>query len=256
MATTASLLELETIKKLREQEIEEARSIQSLMLPDRALHVGPVTVSHEFQPAAAVGGDFLDYFELTDKTIGLYLGDVAGKGLPAALYAGLSVGALRSVNKTGASPSDVLATLNRRLMIRGIPRLYAAVQYAVFDPRTNQLRIASAGMPRPFHLSTKGCCMLDVSGIPSGLLPGTNYEMLTIQLKPGDSVLFYTDGLTDACDGDKEHLGTERLQEFCSAQRLESPAEVLGGIFAAVESFVCGREQYDDMAAALFHYSG
>src|SRR3984957_14885922 len=178
MPTTTSLSELETIKKLREQELEEARSIQSLMMPDRALRADAVTISHEFQPAAAVGGDFLDYFELTDKTIGLYLGDVAGKGLPAALYAGLAVGALRSVNKTGTSPSDVLATFNRRLMIRGIPRLHAAVQYAVFDPRSRQMHIASAGMPPPLRLSAGGCCsVLDVSGVPSGLLPGTNYEM-------------------------------------------------------------------------------
>src|ERR1700722_1785234 len=255
MPTTTSLSELETIKKLREQELEEARSIQSLMMPDRALRADAVTISHEFQPAAAVGGDFLDYFELTDKTIGLYLGDVAGKGLPAALYAGLAVGALRSVNKTGTSPSDVLATFNRRLMIRGIPRLYAAVQYAVFDPRSRQMHIASAGMPPPLRLSAGGCSVLDVSGVPSGLLPGTNYEMLTIDLNPGDSVLFYTDGLMDASDPEDAPFGVDRLEDFCRSQRHESPTDILGGIFAAVESFVRGREQYDDMAAALFHYS-
>jgi phosphoserine phosphatase RsbU/P len=255
MPTADLLSELKALETLRAQELEEARSIQSLMLPDRALRADAVTISHEFQPAAAVGGDFLDYFELTDKTIGLYLGDVAGKGLPAALYAGLAVGALRSVNKTGTSPSDVLATLNRRLMIRGIPRLYAAVQYAVFDPRSRQLQIASAGMPPPLYLSACGCTALDISGVPSGLLAGTNYEMLTIELNPGDSVLFYTDGLMDACDPEDVPFGGERLEDFCTRQRHEPPAEILGSIFAAVANFVRGREQYDDMAAALFHYS-
>src|SRR5713101_4954250 len=157
MDTTAPPLELHAIARLRQEELEEARAIQSMMMPVEALRAGAVTVSHEFQPVTAVGGDFLDYFELTDKTIGLYLGDVSGKGLPAALYAALAVGTLRGVHKTGTLPSDVLATLNRRLLIRGMPRRHAAIQYAVFDPRTKDLQVTSAGMPGPFHLRTNGC---------------------------------------------------------------------------------------------------
>jgi sigma-B regulation protein RsbU (phosphoserine phosphatase) len=117
MNTTAPPLELHALEKLREEELEEARAIQSVMLPAESLRAGAVMISHEFQPMAAVGGDFLDYFELTDGSVGLYLGDVSGKGLPAAL----AVGTLRGVHKTGTSPRDVLATLNRRLMIRGMP---------------------------------------------------------------------------------------------------------------------------------------
>jgi len=114
---TVPLLEL-TIEKLREVELEEARAIQSVMLPGQALRADGVRISHEFQPLAAVGGDFLDYFQLSDGTIGLYLGDVSGKGLPAAMYAALAVGTLRGVHKTGQSPCNVLSTLNRRLLVR------------------------------------------------------------------------------------------------------------------------------------------
>ena len=256
MGTTALELKLHALEKLREQELEEARAIQSLMMPTQALRAGAVTISHEFRPVAAVGGDFLDYFELMDKTIGLYLGDVVGKGLPAALYASLTVGTLRGVHKTGTSPSDVLATFNRRLMIRGMPQRHAAIQYVVFDPRSHQLQIASAGMPGPFHYSAAGCRMLGVSGIPPGLFAGTSYETVTVDLRPGDSVLFFTDGLTDAFDRDEELFGTERLQELCNAERLASPTEMLGRTFAEVKRFMGGQEQYDDMAAALFHYSG
>src|SRR5579859_4129656 len=125
------LLELD-IEKLREEELEEARAIQSVMLPGQALRTGGVRISHEFQPLAAVGGDFLDYFQLSDGSIGLYLGDVSGKGLPAAMYAALAVGTLRGVHKTGQPPCNVLATLNRRLLVRGVPRRYSAAQYAIF----------------------------------------------------------------------------------------------------------------------------
>src|SRR5437899_3671571 len=193
MDTTALPLELHAIERLRQEELEEARAIQSMMMPAEALRAGAVTVSHEFQPVTAVGGDFLDYFELTDKTIGLYLGDVSGKGLPAALYAALAVGTLRGVHKTGTSPCDVLATLNRRLMIRGMPRRHAAIQYAVFDPRSHEIRIASAGMPGPLHLCASGGRILEIAGIPPGLFAATSYETLKLRLQPGDSVLFCTD---------------------------------------------------------------
>ncbi len=256
MDTTAPLLERHALEKLREEELEEARAIQSVMLPTESLRVGQVMISHEFHPMAAVGGDFLDYFELADGTFGLYLGDVSGKGLPAALYAALAVGTLRGVHKTGTSPGDVLATLNRRLMIRGIPRRHAAIQYALFDPRSRDLRVTSAGMPGPFHISKDGCRVLELSGIPPGLFEGISYETSTVHLQPGDSMFFCTDGLTDASGRDGEQFGIARLQELCAAVRVASPAELLGRIFAEVENFSRGREQHDDMAAASFHFAG
>lgn len=256
MNTLALPLDLHALEKLRAEELEEARSIQAEMLPAESLRSGPVTISHEFKPIAAVGGDFLDYFQLMDGTFGLYLCDVSGKGLPAALYAALSVGTLRGVHKTGTSPSEALATFNRRLLMRGMPRRHAAIQYAVFDPRSRDLRIASAGMPGPFYLCADGCRPLEVSGIPPGLFADTCYETLTVRLSPGDSVLFCTDGITDAFDRDEEQFGVERLQELCSSKRHLSPAELLSEIFSAVEEFSRGREQHDDMAAALFFYSG
>ena len=256
METTALSLELHAIEKLREEELEEARAIQGLMLPEEPLRINAVTVSHEFQPVAAVGGDFLDYFKLTDGTIGLYLGDVSGKGLPAAMYAALAVGTLRGVHKTGTAPSDVLATLNRRLMIRGLPRRHAAIQYALFDPKTRELRIAGAGMPGPIHVSGQDCRLLRLSGIPPGLFMESNYDAVTLRLQPGDSVLFCTDGLMDAFNGSGEQFGLDRLQGLCRDRRGDCPAELLSRIFAAIESFARGREQHDDMTAALFHIAG
>src|SRR6267378_6357937 len=81
------------------------------------------------------------------------------------------------------SPHDVLATLNRRLMIRGMPRRYTAIQYAVFNPRSHELQIASAGMPGPFHLSAGGCRNLQISGVPPGLFAAASYETLTLRLQ-------------------------------------------------------------------------
>ncbi len=134
MAIAAPPYDFHTIEKLREQELEEARTIQGVMLPSQPLRCESVTISHEFQPAAEVGGDYLDYFQLSDGTIGMFVGDVSGKGLPAALYAALAVGTLRGIHKTGQHPSRVLYLLNQRLMLRGIPGRHTAIQYVDFRP--------------------------------------------------------------------------------------------------------------------------
>jgi len=253
MHTIATPVEIGVIEKLREEELEEARSIQSVMLPAEPLRAGGVSVSHEFQSVAEVGGDFLDYFELTDGCIGLYLGDVSGKGLPAAMYAALAVGTLRGVHKTGQSPALVLSVLNRRLMIRGTPRRHAAVQYAVFDPRTQEMQIASAGMPGPLHMFQGGCRVLEIQGIPPGLFaPSVLYDTLKIRIEAGDSVLFFTDGLSDAFNTNEESFGIERLQAACEERRQSSPTELLGHVFSEVQRFAQGRAQHDDMAAAVF----
>jgi phosphoserine phosphatase RsbU/P len=244
------------LQELRDAELEEARAIQSVMLPEQSLCARGVSIHHEFQPVAAVGGDFLDYFQLSDGTFGLYLGDVSGKGLPAAMYAALAVGTLRGVHKTRQPPSSVLSTLNRRLLVRGVPRRYSATQYAVFDPPSRKMSVASAGMPGPLHLSRKSCRVLEIPGMPPGLFPGIEYESETITLEPGDSVVFCTDGLTDAFNTDSEPFAVERLQGVCDANLGAEPAELLRRMFSAVEEFTRGRKQHDDMAAAVFHYRG
>jgi sigma-B regulation protein RsbU (phosphoserine phosphatase) len=254
MNTIATLAEVGVIEKLRGEELEEARSIQSGMLPTEALRSGTIRISHEFQPVAEVGGDFLDYFELPNGCVALYLGDVSGKGLPAAMYAALAVGTLRGVHKTGLSPADVLSTVNRRLMIRGPSRRHAAMQYAVFDPRTKEMQISSAGMPGPYHISSRGCRLMELQGIPPGLFdPSVAYDNATINIEPGDSILFFTDGISDAFSTDGESFGVERLQIVCEAYRESSPQELLGHVFGEIELFAQGRVQHDDMAAALFH---
>jgi phosphoserine phosphatase RsbU/P len=254
MNPTLTLVEARAAERLHDEELEEARAVQSVMLPAEPLRASAVRISHEFQPVAAVGGDFLDYFELSDGTIGLYVGDVSGKGLPAALYAALAVGTLRGIHKTGQSPGSVLSLLNRRLLLRGVPRRYCAMQYAVFDPRTAEMRIASAGMPGPFHLSAKSCRALELAGLPPGLFAEAEYETATLTLQPGDSVVFCSDGITDAFNIRDESFGISRLQSVCESGLRIAPTELLRRIFKAVETFAGVQAQHDDMAAAVLHY--
>jgi sigma-B regulation protein RsbU (phosphoserine phosphatase) len=255
MLATPPVSELITVERLREQELEEARVIQGAMLPGQPLRTPNVVISHEFQPVTEVGGDYLDYFTLSDETVGLYIGDVSGKGLPAALYAALAVGTLRGVHKTGQPPSHVLSLLNRRLHLRGIPGRHTALQYALFDPSTQEMRITSAGMPGPLLLRGGNCQVLQIAGLPPGLFPEASYDEFLIQLRPGDSVFFCTDGLTDARNSDEEEFGIERIQEVCLRDSGASALDLLERMFAAIAGFTRDCRQWDDMTAAVLQYT-
>ena len=160
------------------------------------------------------------------------------------------------MHKTGTSPGDALALLNRRLVLRGIPRRHVAIQYAVFNPQTREMRIASAGMAGPLHISANRCRTLELSGIPPGLFSVAEYENLTISLKLGDSMLFFTDGITDISDVCGEQFGIARLHSLCAKNPAASPREFLENIFEAVGRFSGEREPEDDMAATVLHYAG
>lgn len=139
-----------------------------------------------------------------------------GKGLPAALYAALAAGTLRSIKKTGEEPSAVLELFNKRLLVRPVPVRYCASQYAVFDPRTLELRLGNAGLPLSLHLSENGCSPIGKGGLPSGLLHSASYDQIAFRLAPGDAILFATDGLSEAANEHGEQFGMPRLIDLCA----------------------------------------
>jgi sigma-B regulation protein RsbU (phosphoserine phosphatase) len=130
------------------------------------------------------------------------------------------------------------------------------MQYALCDPRSGAMQIASAGMSGPLHVSQSGCSELQLSGLPPGMFPNTSYETHALQLQAGDSVVFFSDGIVEARDTSCDFFGMERLVELCGAQRGANAAEFLDRIFTAVQRFAHGREQHDDMAMAVFQFGG
>lgn len=243
-----------TIESLRENELQEARAIQRAMLASEPLKTPRVEIESEFQPFSEVGGDFLDYFLLSDGTAGLYLGDVTGKGLPAALFAALAVGTLRGIHKTGTPPSAVLTLMNKRMMLKSVSLRYAAMQYAHLDPETGVMQISSAGMHGPLHLRAERCDEVALCGIPPGLFPHSEYEMKEIQLAPGDSVVFLSDGLVDAMNSSGEILGIEGVREMLEGYSRKTPQSILETLFSGVETYSRGQEQQDDRTAAVLRY--
>jgi phosphoserine phosphatase RsbU/P len=235
---------------LSEFEQVEACLAQKLLLPREPLVAPGFEVSYLVRNFRDVGGDFLDYFYLADQRVGIYIGDVLGKGLPAAMFAGLAIGTMRSVHKTGQGPAAVLAAFNKYLRTRPDPFRFCATQYAVFDPLTRELSVANAGIPLPLHISTKGCHPFGDGGLPSGLFDFSDYEQQTVQLSPGDAVLFTTDGLPESMNADGEEFGMTRLMAACGEVGCGSPDRLLRNVFARVKDFASAG-QHDDMSAVV-----
>ncbi|MGB0035036.1 MAG: PP2C family protein-serine/threonine phosphatase [Candidatus Acidiferrales bacterium] len=231
-----------------ELEMGEACLIHKSLLPREPLRAPTFEVTYKVNTYGDVGGDFLDYFYLADRRLGIYLGDVVGKGLPAAMYSALAMGMLRSIHKTGAEPAAVLKLFNKRLRVRPLPHRYCSTQYAVFDPVTLELRVSNAGLPFPLHLHATGCRALGEGGLPSGLFDIAEYEQHAIRLTPGDAILFYTDGLSEACDPHGAEFGTQGLIDLCARLDCRSPDHLLREVFAKIENFAVGN-QHDDMTA-------
>jgi phosphoserine phosphatase RsbU/P len=227
----------------------EAREIQQSLIPSGGLKSNRFEVAFRFSPLAEVGGDFADFFTLPNGLIGLYVGDVVGKGLSAAMYASLVMGMMRGINKTGAEPADVLALLSRRIRVRPVTGRYCATLYAVFDPATNELKFANAGLPYPVLVSSASVSQLTAGGIPSGMFPGTAYEQQEVRLSPGDVVLFATDGLHEMRNQSGEDFSWIQLGETWSNCAQKSADESLDLLFEGVKQFALRSEQKDDITA-------
>jgi CheY-like chemotaxis protein len=234
--------------------VSEACLIQKLLLPREPLLGSNFEVTYLARAFSEFGGDFLDYFCLSDGQLGIYMGDVVGKGLPAAMYAALAMGSLRSIKKTGEEPAAILELFNKRLLVRPVVSRYCASQYAVFDPVSLELRVANAGLPFPLHLSATGCRPLGGGGLPSGLFDFASYEQSNFRLAPGDAILFATDGLSEASDKHGEQFGMARLIDLCAMFDYHAPDLFLRSVFDAIEQFTAG-QQSDDMTAVMLKVS-
>jgi phosphoserine phosphatase RsbU/P len=234
-----------------EEHAREARLIQSSLVPTKGLCHESVEVAFRFIPFADVGGDFADFFLLPDGIIGLYLGDVVGKGLPAAMYSALVMGILRGIHKCGTDTARVLALLNERLVQRPIQGRFCSTLYALFNPATRELIFSNAGMPPPLLASETLCCELGGGGLPSALFPGATYDQHVVQLAPGDCVLFATDGLHESRNQQEIEFCAAQMKDVWATCWRKSGVESLDVVFHHLLAFSEGRPPHDDITAVV-----
>jgi len=246
-----------------EEQLEIARQVQSELLPPLTEKYVGVHLATEYTPAEQVGGDFYDVFRLKDDGIALVMGDVSGKGVPAALLMGVIHGAVRS-SLWSESPSrheSESQHLNRLLCERASGERYASMFWCYHDPIAHTLSYVNAGHYPPL-LTRKGgsngskveISRLHVGGPVLGVLPDARYEQAKLQLSPGDFLVMYSDGLVEATNPSGEEYGEGRLRELIARLTEKSADDIRRAILASLAAFSGAAELRDDLTIVVAQF--
>ena len=241
-----------------EQDLLVARRIQQASLPKEVPTLEGWQINPFYRPAREVGGDFYDFHLLSEGRLGVVVGDATGKGVPAALVMSTTCGMLQAVSQAldSSSPGEVLERVNETLFARIPPDMFVTCFYAILDPKSGSLSYANAGHDLPYLRSQGGDCEeLRARGMPLGLMPGMSYEEKETQLGAGEAALFYSDGLVEAHNPQREMFGFPRLQVLVAKHGDEEGA--LGDLLMEeLYSFVGeGWEQEDDITLVTLRCS-
>jgi phosphoserine phosphatase RsbU/P len=231
--------ELSNREERVQHELAIARRVQHGLFPEECPSGPGWEASAHFRPAHELGGDLYDFYDLGDGLLGLAVGDVSGKGVPAALYGAFASGSVRGRAFQRRPPGDILAGVNRTLRRRGVEGMYCTLAFALFDFTQRRVRLANSGLPYPLHFqaATGRCAPVELPGLPLGVLDGSAYEERVLDLPVGDALVFHTDGVSEA-SRDGEEYGVARLRaEVERHARLRAP-DLGAAILADLESFL------------------
>jgi len=250
------LTEATAAKERLERELQLARDIQQSILP----HVFPpfpdVTefdVYGKTLPAKEVAGDFFDFFFITPDKLGLVIGDVSGKGVPAALFMFMSRALIRVYGQEREGPARTLLKTNRMLAADNDTSMFVSIIYAEYDLRTGETVVANGGHNPPLLCDEESTCLLDCLPDPIlGPFPDTEYHEGRFTLKPGETIVFYTDGVTEAQTDMESFYGEQRLTRWCTRQHDRSPEAMCRSLLEDVETFSRGAPQFDDITIMAF----
>jgi serine phosphatase RsbU (regulator of sigma subunit) len=233
-----------------EQELRTAQAIQHAFLPKDVPALPGWQLMPYYQPAREVGGDFYDIFVFADGRLGLVIGDVSGKGVPAALVMATVHTMLRTAVQGMLAPGEVLARVNDLLATEIPAGMFVTCFYALLDPGSGRLRYANAGHEPPYRQHGGSVTELWATGMPLGLMPGSCYEEQEATLAPGESLLFYSDGLVEAHSPSHEMFGFPRLQKLLEVHP-DAPS-LIGFLLGELQRFTGeGWEQEDDVTLLL-----
>jgi phosphoserine phosphatase RsbU/P len=238
-----------------EQELRVAAAIQQSLLPMANREGAFFSTAAASIACRAVGGDFFDYVDLPTDQFGFILGDVAGKGSPAALLAAAVLGMFSAEATYQAGAAPLLSRLNRGLFRRSIEARFLTAFYGMLGP-DGSLTYCNAGHNAPLLVSASGIRRLETGGVVLGLFDNASYEEETVSLQPGDLVVAFSDGVTEAMNPQDEEFTDERLLACATAHRGKTPQEVLDALLADVQTFCAGATQSDDVTIVMVRYNG
>lgn len=231
------------------RELELAHDIQKTLLPQVAPLVEGYQIAYRWRSAREVGGDFFDFFQLGPFRLGLVIADASGKGIPAALYMMFARTIIRAVAFSGREPATTLKRANHLILSDSASDMFVTVHYGVLDSHEHRLIYASAGHNLALRAKSGECLAepLAAHGLALGITSEVEFEQKSVDLHPGDVVLFYTDGMTDALNGAGDEFGDARLAALLCRHRAEPVEAIADAIDAAVQEWAESAAQYDDL---------
>lgn len=240
------------VKEAFEREMALARDVQQELLPEKAPHFPGMRIAFTCQSAAAVGGDTIDFVELPGGKLGLAVGDVVGKGVAAALLMANLQALVRALAPHQPSPARLNAQLSHAIGNANRPGRFVTFAYVILDPATWRLRYSLAGHHPPLIVGPGGVRELEKGGLPLGIMAGTGYEEGENLLRPGESLLLFTDGVVEAppADGSDDQFGKERLIEIAQKESRKGPAVLLDAVLTALDAY-CGDQPAADDTTLL-----
>ena len=235
-----------------QQDLVVARNIQQSILPKV---FPPFPERNEFDiyagmtPAKEVGGDFYDFFLIDQERLGLVIGDVSGKGIPAAIFMAVSRTLLKATAMKGLPPSECLAYVNNLLCLESTAAMFVTIFYGIFNTTTGELEYSNGGHNPPYIIKADGKVQpLEMAGgIALGVMEEMAYVVDRIELQPGDGIFLYTDGVTEAFNAGGVMYTNQRLEQLLTGQNSQSIKAIVQQVFQDVSDFSTGIEQSDDI---------
>jgi len=244
------MLELKD-KLLAREELETGRAIQLALLPKENPKLSGWDIWLFSRTANEVGGDLVDFIRLSDERLGLALGDVSGKGLGAALLMSKLQATLRALVTDLASLAELGNRTNEIFCRDGVSGRFATLLYLELKPDSGHIRMLNAGHMPPLAIRAESIDELPTTGLPVGAVPETTYEERPLDLEPGDLLITYTDGLTEACDAEGRFFGEVGFSDLIPTLRGLSAEEAGSRIVAVVNEFIGEERPSDDLALII-----
>ncbi|HUB18164.1 MAG TPA: SpoIIE family protein phosphatase [Acidobacteriaceae bacterium] len=229
-----------------ERDLAMAREVQLRLLPPARPQHKRAELAARFLPARTIGGDLYDFLQYDANRSAIALGDVSGKAAPAALYAALVSGIMRSVANQHLSPSEMLRTLNDALQERKLDSQYVTMLYGVWNDENLTIQIANGGSVQPLFCRGEEIETIRAEGFPLGMFPSATWEEFSISTQPGDSVIFFSDGIVDAQNAAGEMFGNDRLVATVKKHQHKSASRLAESILTDVGRFQGKRDRFDD----------